>query len=162
MHKTNNLIPKYIGASFVIVFLLFGLSVTLASRWFESFIRPGDYLLYLSIFFSFMWLCLIIGNYRLLNINTGKQLVLGAMVGYSVSVLALFITNYFAFPDSSERFSNTIERLGADFTIIALLITLSARSLLLGGWFFGLISIPLLKPVLVVYPEAQWNQGNSF
>ena len=146
VNKANNRMPMCIGISLAIVLFLFSLSAGLAGKWFAAFTNPGNYLLFLSLYFAFMWLYLIIGSRRLLQITLSKQLVLGAIIGYFISVVALFITNYFAFPDGAERLSNSVENFG----ISALLITSFARAFILGGWVFGLISIPLLK-VCVTY-----------
>lgn len=144
MHNVNKIYEKAairIGCSLVVALLLFGVTTGLAGKWFAAFTRPVNHIAYLALFFSLLWMFLAFFGRRLFQLTMDKQLIGGAFLGYAASVVSLLMTSIFSFSDGGDRFSNSIENFG----IGALLTVYLSRALILGGWFFGLISVLLFK-----------------
>ncbi|SMN12550.1 hypothetical protein SPBRAN_1626 [uncultured Candidatus Thioglobus sp.] len=60
-------------------------------------------------------------------------------------MISVMITAQIFFSNPIERLINGIEQLGFELILSAVIIINFWRAILLGGWLFGLVSIPLLK-----------------
>lgn len=128
----------------LLLFLSFSLS-GLLGNWPDSFTRPGKGIVYLFIYFGLLWCFLLFYSFRLLRWTITKQIIIGMIVGQFISMISVMITAQIFFSNPIERLINGIEQLGFELILSAVIIINFWRAILLGGWLFGLVSIPLLK-----------------
>lgn len=148
MLNVNNKHSINMAATLSVVLILFFLSIGIdnfVKGWPEGFTRPSDGKNYLLLYFGFLWLFLLSYSSRILKWTITKNIIIGLLTGQLISMVSIIIDAQFFFPNSIERWINTIEQLGFGVVLGSALAGTSLKAIALCGWLFGLVSVLLFK-----------------
>lgn len=107
------------------------------NNWLQAFVKLKEMQLpYLLIYFSILFLMLILIEGRTATINAFRTLMIGAAVGQVVGTVSILAAGLFV-ADSLTRFSTTISANG----ITALFGVNFMMALVLGSWLTGAIAL---------------------
>ncbi len=157
MHQMLN-VNKFaisIIISLTTILLLLFVSVVIDSlmkAWPQGFTRPANGNNYFFLYFILLWCFLFACYSRLANWSRKKQIIIGIVAGQIISMAALVIVTNMYFDNPLDRLANSINNFGIITTFIVIFIGSGWRSIFLGGWLFGMISILLIK-ILQSYSE---------
>ena len=146
---TNGPIRHPIIVVSLIALLFYSTSLPLRDIWVEKFIRPYNADTYLAIYFLSLWGYLLFSavfQHRPLL----HKLIIAAVVMHLVSlIITTQILGAFYYEDYAQRLSNTWTNNEAFTYLATTFIVGSARSFMIGGWFYGILGIliiHLIKP----------------
>ncbi len=130
----------------IIVLLLFLASIPFKNYWFKPFCRPYEPLNYLVIYFSVLWLLGVACINKLVAVTWWKRILILSAIMHFVSLFIItFVLGFFHYDDYQERLVNSWNMSGG-ITYISVLVLVtagSARSFMLGGWLFGMLTVVL-------------------
>lgn len=124
-------------------FLLFVWSYSPLGDFSKNFIRlPGVVPVYSWIFFSLLFLLLLVFHESIASTSWLRVAVYSASVSYLISLVALFIAEL-SVTAGEERLSNSFQTVGFGTFLVIQLV----KTGIYAGWFYGLLGALAIKSI---------------
>lgn len=138
----RNVSSRAVATSLAIIpsLVLFIAVSFLIDSWPSGFVRPGSTYVYGICYFGSMWIFILVIARTQLSWSIPRSILIGVVIGQLLSMAAVAISQQLAITGSVQQLETSSGQLGLSTLLFAWLTTTFLRSIVLGGWLFGILS----------------------